>query len=412
MADRGVVDVDAPIAPAGRLVAVAGTWWVRVAAVFLLSRVVTTAIMLAFAAAQQQNPWTGANPSYPDFAAIWDGHWYYIIAGFGYPSELPVTTDGHVGESAWAFMPAYPAVVRIVMVVTTLDFPVAAVIVSVGFALGAALVFYRLMALMLPRGSALFAVVLFCVAPLSPILQVAYAEPMHLFLLAVALYFLVRRRYWIMIPVIAVMALTRPSGLAFALAMAMHVIYRFVTRTKDPFPVGERVASVTVGLFSALMGFAWVLIAWAVTGSFSAYTDTELAWRAPYLGYGELVPFAPWLQATGFWAPWWGIPQPALIVVLVILVGAFFAGLFTPWAKRLAPDLRFWLASYALYLLAVFFPQSSTFRLLMPLFPALGVLAQPRSRVFRVLLVAACLVGQVVWIEVAWRVDGYDWTPP
>ena len=52
---------------------------------------------------------------------------------------------------------------------------------------------------------------------------------------------------------------------------------------------------------------------------------------------------------------------------------------FTPWVRRLGVDLRFWMLSYALYLLAVFFPQSSTFRLLVPLAPALGALAIPRS---------------------------------
>ena len=167
--------------------------------------------------------------------------------------DRPLTDTGNVGESAWAFMPGYPAVVRLVMFLTWTDFPVAAVIVSVGFALGTALVFYKLMARVLPGSTALFAVVLFCFAPLSPILQVAYAESMHTFLLALALYLLLQRRYWLMLPVIAVMALTRPSGLAFALGMLMHVGYRWWVRARDPFPVGERVTSVAVGLFSACL---------------------------------------------------------------------------------------------------------------------------------------------------------------
>ena len=74
--------------------------------------------------------------------------------------------------------------------------------------------------------------------------------------------------------------------------------------------------------------------------------------------------------------------------------------------------MRFWLASYALYLLAVFFPQSSTFRLLVPLYPALGILAQSRSLVYRVGLVLACIAGQVAWTWMGWWVAGYDWTPP
>ena len=387
-------------------------WAWKVTAVFVASRVVTTALLLSYANAQGANAWTGASPGYFEFAKLWDGHWYFIIAAVGYPASLPITDDGYVGESAWAFMPAYPALVRVLMLLTTLDFPVVAVIVSVAFAFGTALLFYRLMALLLPSGTALFAVVLFCVGPLSPILQVAYAESMHAFLLTLALYMLVQRNYWMLLPVVAVMALTRPSGLAFALAMLMHVIHRWITRARDPYPLNQRIASVIVGLFSAFMGVAWLLIAAALTGSFTAYTDTELAWRAPYVGRVELVPFQPWIQAAGFWAPWIGVPPWLLLIALVLLVAGFAAALFTPWARRLGPDLRFWSASYALYLLAVFFPQSSTFRLLLPLFPLAGVLAQPPSKVYRVAVVVLCILGQWGWIHIAWWVDGYDWTPP
>jgi hypothetical protein len=388
--------------------------------IFVVSRIVTTSILLVFAAGQAANSWTGAHPGYFDFASIWDGHWYYIISVVGYPTQLPMTADGHVGESAWAFMPGYPSIVRLVMLVTTLDFPVAAVIVSVAFALGTALMFYRLLHLVLPGNTALFAVVLFCFAPLSPILQVSYAESMHTFLLALALYLLMTRRYLVMLPVVAVMSLTRPSGLAFALAMAMHVAWRWWrARGAAPagdgageFPVRERVASVGVALFSALLGTAWILIAWALTGSPTAYTDTELAWRSAYVGYQDLLPFTPWLQAAGFWAPWFGMPAPLLIALLALVVAGFFALLFTPAVKRLGPDLRFWIASYALYLLAVFFPQSSTFRLLVPEFPLLGALAAPRSKLYRIGIVLLSIAGQVLWIRIAWAVDGYDWTPP
>src|SRR5690606_35941765 len=116
-----------------------------------------------------------------------------------------------------------------------------------------------------------------------------------------ALYLLVRREYWMLLPVIAVMALTRPSGLAFALALGLHVCWRWWHRIRVPFPLRERIAAVTATAFSLLMGFAWLLIAASATGSLSAYTDTELAWRAAYIGYGELAPFAGWIQAAGFW---------------------------------------------------------------------------------------------------------------
>lgn len=382
-------------------------WWVRVAVVWALSRIVTTGILLWFAAQQQKNAWTQAHPDYLSFAQLWDSTWYYIVAVSGYPSTLPLTDGGQVAENAWAFMPAYPMLVRSLMAVTGLPWPLVSVFVSVAFSLAAALMIYRMLRLVLPADTTLFAVVLFCFGPLSPILQVSYAESMHAFLLATALYLLMSRRYVVLIPVIAVLALTRPSGLAFALALGLHIIHRFITRGRDPFPAWERTLTLGVMAFSALMGLAWPFLAWMTTGSMTAYTDTELAWRAPYIGYVDLIPFTPWVQGAGFW-----LPGPLGIVVLTVVVLGFFAFLFTQWARKLGPVLRFWVASYGLYLLAVFFPQSSTFRLLLPMFPLAGALAQPRSRIYRVVLVATFIVGQWVWCYYCWWVDGYDWTPP
>jgi hypothetical protein len=96
----------------------------------------------------------------------------------------------------------------------------------------------------------------------------------------------------------------------------------------------------------------------------------------------------------------------------VLFVVAFFAVLFAPAVKRLGPDLRIWSASYALYLLAVFFPQSSTFRLLMPLFPLLGAVARPQSAVYRITIVALSIGGQFAWLYLCWWVNGVDWSPP
>ena len=78
---------------------------------------------------------------------------------------------------------------------------------------------------------------LFCVAPVSPLFQVAYAESLYILLLVTALLLLVERRYGWLFPVVLAMAFTRPSGLAFALALALHVVYRWVRRRDDPFPV-------------------------------------------------------------------------------------------------------------------------------------------------------------------------------
>jgi hypothetical protein len=160
-------------------------------------------------------------------------------------------------------------------------------------------------------------------------------------------------------------------------------------------------------VFSGIAGFAWLLIAWAVTGSITAYTDTELAWRAAWIGHQHLLPFAPWFQAAPFW-----VGEALGPFVVVALVVAFAGALFLPPVRRLGIELRLWLASYGLYLFAVFFPQSSLLRLLMPMFPFAAALAEPRNPIYRVGIVVASLILQFAWLYATWGPVSHWWSTP
>ena len=388
-------------------------WWVKVLVIFVASRVVTTVILLVFAWLQQANFWTGPHPDYFSFAEIWDGTWYHIVATSGYPAILPHDSAGHVAQNTWAFLPVYPFLCGAISFATGLPFSVVGVFVSVGFAAGTALVFYRVLEPKLGASTTLFSVVLFCVAPLSPILQVDYAESMQLFFLTCSLLYLMRRNYWMMLPFVAFMSFTRPTGLAFALALGLHVLTRIVSRRFDPFPLREVIASVSATILSALLGYAWPFLAGVVTGVPDAYTATELSWRAPYVGWGGLVPFQPWFQGAFWWMNHIGVVNPVIGVVLLLIAIVLFAVLlFTRPVKRLGTDLRLWIASWTIYLLAVFFPQSSVFRLFVPIFPILGAVAQPKSLIYRIGIVLLFIAGQIGWVYIAYWSDGYDWTPP
>ncbi len=386
-------------------------WWVRITVVYVVARLLTGAMLLAFAGVQTANSFTAARPSYLSFASIWDGAWYRVIATSGYPSTLPTDVAGHVTENAWAFMPAYPFLVRGLMVLTGASFEAVAVAVSLVAGWGAALVFRRLMGRFLDDGRATFATVLFCVAPVSAVFQVAYAESMGLFLLVVALLLLVERRWWTMLPVVLLLGMTRPTGLAFAflvaLFLAVWVVRPAWVREAERPTLRRALAPVTVAVVSGLVGLAWPAIAWAATGVPKAYTDTELAWRSSYIGWGELVPFTPWVQGFGWW-----FRQPAGGVLLAVAVVGFALFVFQPAARRIGLELRLWGVAYVVYLLAVFFPQSSTWRILLPIAPLLGIVALPRSRAYRAVVVVACIGLQWVWLYYCWWIDGYDWTPP
>ena len=423
-------------------------WWLGVLAIWGVSRAITTGILLWFAARQGENAWTSASPGYLDFARLWDAHWYYIIAAVGYPDEIPRDESGLAGESAWAFMPVYPGLVRIGMALSgdfsAQGFATVAVTISVLASLAAALLFYALARRWLSAGSAMLGTALFCVAPLSPILQVGYAESLHLALLLGALILVLDRR-WVVLPfVVTIMALTRPSGLAFALLLVLVWGWRWMRRVDEPFETVERVRLGAAAVVAGLAGLAWPGIVAVATGDVFGYTDTELAWRRPYIGDVELLPFTPWWQGAQWWGEqvWWPAPAvpgvswltgavlgPVILVAMLVLCAAAFA---LPAMRRMPIELRFWIVAYALYLLAVFFPQSSTFRLLVPLAPVLGAVAlaianvgtgrvgrrwSPRvAHVARVLLVVLAItlgiVGQIVWVHIGWSVDGSDWTPP
>lgn len=423
-------------------------WWAGVLGIWAASRLVTTGILLSFAARQGENAWTGASPGYLDFARLWDAHWYYIIAAVGYPDQIPRDENGLADESAWAFMPVYPGLVRIGMALTgdfsAQGFAAVAVTISVLASAAAALLFSVLARRWLTAGTAMLATALFCVAPLSPILQVGYAESLHLALLLGAL-ILVLDRQWVVLPfVVTVMALTRPSGLAFALLLALVWGWRWMRRRDEAFDTVERVRLGAAAVVAGLAGLAWPGIVALSAGELRGYLDTELAWRRPYIGDVELLPFTPWVQGAQWWAgeQWW--PEPLIAgapwstgavlgpVILLIVLALCAAAFALPAMQRMPIELRFWIIAYALYLLAVFFPQSSTFRLLVPLAPVIGAVAlgiasvgsgriggrwSPRvARGLRVLLAVLALalgvVGQIAWVHIGWWVDGYDWTPP
>ena len=83
-----------------------------------------------------------------------------------------------------------------------------------------------------------------------------------------------------------------------------------------------------------------------------------------------------------------------------------------PQVKALGVELRLWSASYLAYLLLVFFPQSSLFRLLVPLSPLWGAVAVPRSAVWRGGVLAVCLIGQWWWIYNMYALGNALWQVP
>ncbi|WP_306233681.1 hypothetical protein [Agrococcus beijingensis] len=378
-------------------------WWLWPLALWAVSRLVSTAFLGAFAGVQKPSPWTPAGPDILDFSTMWDAHWYYIVAMSGYPAELPIADDGHVGENAWAFMPVYPLLARALMLVG-LPWEGAAVLLSVTASAAFALVAYRLFQELAP-GRERFALALVLLSPVAPVFQLGYAESLFLLLLAGALLAWRLRRWewlWVLLPI---MSLTRPGGLAFALALGLWFLTRWIWH-RDGFPPAERWRVIALGAWSTLWGFAWLLACTLVTGSLTAYFDTELSWRSDYIGRQELVPFTPWPIGLEWWFEgWWPLWLVGVVAVAVVLLAG-------PWARGVGIEGRLWSIAYLVYLAAVWFPQSSTWRLLLPLFPAAVIVAALKPTWARALVLGAGIALQPVWIWFCWAHVGRDWTVP
>ncbi|MGL3149769.1 hypothetical protein ACSS7Z_05345 [Microbacterium sp. A82] len=385
----------------------------RIGAIYVLGRLITTGLLSW--AAHLSGPMSrfGADADLGRFVLGWDAQWYWLVAWAGYPSVLPLTESGQVAENAWAFMPVYAYLAQAV------GFPfgswgAGAFLISLVAGFFASVMLHRLLRERIGSTAALWAVAFFAWGPLAALFHVGYAESLFVLLLLIALDLVARRRFAWVYPVIAVMAFTRPGILAFALYLGLYGILRWVRRRTDPLPTAHVVHIIALGALATATGFAWQGFAALATGDAGAYLATELSWRRNWgAGSDGFIPFEGWVQGAQFWFGQWGMPQwwgpIALVVLLIVVAGAL---IFAPQVRRLGPDLRLWSASYLLYLLAVFFPQSSTFRLLMPLTPLWGAVAVPRSRGYRIGVLVLCVVGQWLWIYPMYALGNTFWQVP
>lgn len=377
------------------------------------ARVVTTGLMLVASGISGPQSRFGVNPGLGPFIVGWDAQWYWWIAANGYPTQLPLTDTGAVAENAWAFMPVFAYLAQIV----GLPFAywgLGGLLVALASGLGCCFVLFAMMRDRIGERAALWSVALFASAPLAALFQVAYAESLFLLWLLLSIWCVQRRRYGWLYALIPLMAFTRPGVLAFALFLGLFGVWRWFRRDREPWGRAEVVHILALGGLAVLAGFTWQVIVGVVTGEPGGYLATELAWRRNWIADGtSFIPFHGWFAGAEFWLRSWGAPAGTGVAVAVgVMLAAAAILLFVPQVRRLGVEVRLWSASYLVYLFAVFFPQSSLFRLLFPLSPLWGAVAAPRSRIWRVVALIACLVGQWWWIWNMYGLGNAYWQVP
>jgi hypothetical protein len=373
-------------------------WWFAPVAIFLATRFVTTTIFLIAAYLQDDNYWTPAHPDYFSFLSFWDVEWYGRIFKDGYPTVLPIDSNGSVQQNSWAFLPLFPMLVKL----TLLPWEIGAPLLATVFAFLFALVAHRLFVRVLGSGSkANWALVFVLTCASSPVLQTGYAEALGLLCIALALLAYLKRQHWLVAAALAVLAFSRPGVLAFAAMFGIIFLIRLIKRDPE-----GRLQLFLLGAWATLLGFAWPIIAGLVTGRPDSYFATEMAWRHGYTGSFEFTPFSGFIVA---FQNFFGGPIGILIYLILVanLIYLFFA-------KEIVAlgEVRWYAAGYLLYLFAVFYPQSSSFRLLLPLFILGGALSLKASGVRRWVIAGFFVLTQVIWVATCWMYATPDFTPP
>ena len=382
-------------------------------AVYAVTRAWSAVVFLLAARGQPETYWGPAQPDYATFVGLfWDGSWYRWIAEYGYPAELPVDAAGAVQQNAWAFFPAYPILVRGLMLVTGAPWVGLAPAASLALGAGAMLVLDRLVqreveirGARLGRSLALGTVLLVGLHPAAPVLQAAYTESLALFLVVLALWLLVQRRYGWAIPVVVALGFTRAVALPMAVVVLVHLGMRWrdVRAGREALRRGDAARLMSLAAAALAAAIAWPLAVAVATSRADGYVQVQSAWRGTF----SSAPVVPWFEMASY------LVGDAGWLVLVLVVAAVMGLALSRHAGAAGPEVKTWGVAYLAYLLLVAFPQSSVVRFLLLAFPlALAVAAIARvwwrTAAIAVLLAAAQL-GWVLWL---WQLTEPTGWPP
>lgn len=371
-----------------RALAVARSPSGRVLVIYLTSRLYSSVLLGAMLALAQAAHWpfTGirGKPSFFVFSGSWDGWFYRSIAERGYPTTLPLDSTGHVLPNEWAFLPVFPLLERLVVRVSGLTTFTAGTLIALAAGAGAVFLLERLLRDHIGEQRATGAVALFCFGPLAFVLQVAYAEGIFLLLAFGALLAIQRGRYWTALPLVLIAAFTRPGAIALCAGLTLELATRWHAIRHRPRRLGPAAVTVIVGTAASI---AWSPIADAATGVHGTYLSTELSWWTGWVGRPSFIPFTPWYLITSRWL------GPAGVVGAALLAAALGVWVIRRARPQLGDTISAFSFMHLLYLVAVFLPQFSLPRLLMPLAPLLGasVFTSTRRRTTRWLIGAAAL---------------------
>jgi hypothetical protein len=346
--------------------------------IYLLSRVLYLVIALADVAYKH---W-----SLKSQISNWDGAWYLVLAGHGYPHHV-----SHV-QTTLGFFPLYPGLVWLLSHILFCGYVVAGLLISTVGGFITTVLVQRMAASWWGEDAGRRAALFYVLFPGSIVFSMVYSEGLMLPLAAGCLYALQQRK-WVLAGLLAAAA-TAVGPVAFAILPACAAA-AFVELRRRGWADREACRSLFAALLAPVGAFAFGAFLWLWTGSpLASYTAQRYGWDE------RSTPIALWHTTKKLWHQiihFHGLPHPGINLNYVsgLLGAAFLAwALVLMWRHRRqipAPALWWTLGITFLTVTSENVPPNP--RMLICAFPALMVVAyELRGRKFTKLIVATTVL--------------------
>lgn len=329
----------------------------------------------------------------------WDGDWYERIAVAGYqlPSGGRTNPDDFL---AWAFLPIFPMTVRGFMWLTGMGFGASACVINLSAGAAAMVVLYKLLEGPGGRFLAASGVALTCTFITAPLLQAAYSEASALLLVCCALLMIRSRRYGWALAATVLLSLTRLITPPLTIVVAVHFVHRLRRRREDPLSTAESTWHVALGLAS--IGGVWL---WSGFVELIFGPGTGASARSNSLADH---PILGWFSGLYDLLGW---PGTAFLVIISITL--ILCSVSTRVTGTWGLEVRTWLCSYPIFILAVTPVTTGVLRYLLLAFPlpllvVAGLPPRGSSWARTCILLTVCAMGlvlQVWWINHSLVVD-------
>ncbi|MFI1989390.1 mannosyltransferase family protein [Actinoplanes sp. NPDC020271] len=297
---------------------------------------------------------------------VWDGGWFLRVALNGYPHGYTYDANHVLQANELAFFPLYPMLIRGVTLLGVAP-NVAAVGVAWIASIGAAIALHLLGTSLYGRRTGWALVAICCSAPVSVVLSMAYSESLFLALVA-GMLVAAHRRAWFPAALLGLgAALTRPTGAAAALALAVAALMAVRTEANKIKPL----AAAATALAGVPLFLGWV--GWRV-GDWGAWFKIQTAGWGTSFDYGSST--LSFLKATFTTADGW-VQVSVGLILLAALAAAGVALAQKPWLP---------LAVYGVVAMILVYGQAGFYhskpRLLLPVLLTLlpSVVAAGRAR--------------------------------